>query len=357
MAHRYILGMSGSGKSTLMLHHAIEAVHDNHGVLYLDPHGEDSETLMANIPKRRLEETILFDPTHCTIPWNPLRSTNPPLAATVLSDTIKDAWGYAGMPTPVMDMYLYMTLACLIEKDKPLTDALSVLENGATVSDTVLQQFYARFKQMTDKEQRADTASTINKFYTLFADPRLRDIFATPKDKLCLSDRTSQIIIARLPQGQLGLSKVRLLGSMLLAQLHLACLARPLTTPLHVFVDEVHHFSPTTLAEMLSGLRKFGVSLTVAHQYIDQVPQQLYAALMGNCRDRYLFNLSREDAERLRQTFGRNGPLGLDEIPPHRYRKLPENKDYYTEPVAKPYPHMPEKIRDYTRRHWCRKSG
>jgi ABC-type iron transport system FetAB ATPase subunit len=75
MEHKYIIGQTGTGKSTLMKDLALEAIHQGHGVLYMEPHGSDIDDLMPRIPYSRGKDTIEFDASDEThsISWNALQ--------------------------------------------------------------------------------------------------------------------------------------------------------------------------------------------------------------------------------------------------------------------------------------------
>lgn len=366
MSHTYIIGASGSGKSTLLKTLALEAIQDGHAVLFIDPHGTDTVDLLHRVPKRRLTDTVLIDPTDTeySFSWNPLADhTVEPLAASVLSDTIKDAWGYHDATTPVMDMYLYFTFATLLHCHKPFTDALPLLTDKdyrtvLEIKDTFLMSFWTTFDTMTPKEQRDATASTANKLWTLFADERIRSLFHDGNFSV-QEAVDSQIVFAHLPQGALGLGKVKLLGSLLLGQYHLAALDRDTTTPLSIFVDEVHQFSASTIAEMLSGLRKYNVHITVAHQTISQLEPSLFSSLMGNCAERQVFRLAPEDIDHIHGSANNSGILALDELPPHRYRTYPYpagRETKRTERLPKPTSaDMFAHIQTHTHWNYCRK--
>lgn len=367
MAHEYIIGGSGTGKSSLMKNKILDDIHSGFGVCFIDPHGDDIDEVIKHIPKNRIKDTILFDPTDPDyyISWNPLQETaSRPLLATILSDTIKDAWGYHGMTTPVMDMFLYFTIFTLLENNLSFYKSLSLLtdkdyRSGLSYTDETVKQFWDMFSRMSDKEQRDMTTSTLNKLFTLFGDARIRRILDTNKGRFNVSQAVSdKILLVRLPQGQLGMSKVSLIGSLLLSQIHLACMKRDTTVPYCIYIDEVHSFTASTLAEMLAGLRKFNVHLTVAHQYVAQLDQELFNSLMSNCHYRHIFRVSPEDAIRFQERFGRNGDINLDQLKDFRYRTFPWHNmdlDQETKPLdITERPSTPRRIKNNTHTLYCR---
>ena len=368
MAHEYIIGGSGTGKSSLLKHKILEDINAGFGVCFIDPHGHDIDELLGHIPKDRIKDTILFDPTDPThfISWNPLQeSDNTPLTATVIADTIKDAWGYHGMTTPVMDMFLFFTVFTLIENNLSFYQSLSLMtdkdfRSALSFKDVTVKQFWDMFNRMSDKEQREATASTLNKLFILFGDERIRRILDTTKGRFSVFDAVSdKILLVRLPQGQLGMSKVSLIGSLLLSQIHLACLKRDSTIPYCIYIDEVHSFTASTLAEMLSGLRKFNVHITVTHQYIEQLDRELFKSLMSNCDYRYVFRVSPEDAIKFQERLGRTGDIDLDKLNNYIYRIFPwHNIDVDKETKALDEiqrPSTPKRIKNNTHTMYCKR--
>lgn len=321
LSHTYIIGGTGTGKSTLALSLMLERIND--GLLFIDPHGEDSDALLGMIPAERRKDVIVFDlsDTAFPIPWNPLAASGEiPYVATSIVESIKDAWGYGDLTTPTMDQYIYYSIFCLIEAKEPLIGLKYMLtsERYRTdvlkhVSDPVILDFWQNdYTEMVPKERRDTTRSTLTKIGMLISDERIRNVIGRTKSAIDFHRIMSRrkILIVRLPIGKLGASKVKILGILLLTQLHLAALARTDDAPFHVFVDECHHFDGVTLREMLSGVRKFHVSLTLIHQNLDQLSKEMQSAILSNTFTKYVFKVSKADAEK------------LDELATNRYTKL-----------------------------------
>jgi hypothetical protein len=367
MAHTYILGQSGTGKSTLLKQIIIDRIHAGHGVFYLDPHGHDTNELLSYIPRSRRKDVVLFDPSReDVLAFNPLEDrTNISLSVSILLDTIKDAWGYADVPTPVMDMYLYFSLAALAEAKQTLLGLPYILSNETyrtailrDVRDKVIRDFWLSFSAMSPKEQRDQVASTLNKALMLIADPRVRRTLALNQSSFqCADVVKDKIFFACLPQGQLSIGRTRLLGSVLLSLMHQACLSRDTTVPFHFVLDECHIWSSTVVREMLSGIRKFNVALTLAHQYIDQLDPTYYSAITGNCAEQIVFRTSMDDAARLERRFDAGGKLGVkwefDQLPDFRARQFPFSQttpDLHIAPLSGPsYPRSERDIIDHHR--------
>ncbi len=369
--HRTILGKTGMGKSTLMRALMLRDIEAGDGLFYIDPHGGDADKLIEHIPRKRRSDVILFDPSDAEhpAPVNVLEGVAPEwraFTASSLVDTFKSIWGYDTTSTPVMDQYLYNSIAALLEMPRAtLMDMYFMLTREpfrntvlTHVTDPAIRDFWeTQFTAMGERERRETARSTLNKIGMLIADPRIRAVIGYPKSVFRFDDvLKGKILIARLPQGRLGLQKTQMLGSLLLARIHAAALARTDRKPFHIYLDECHHFGTGTLIEMLSGIRKFGVSLTLCHQYIDQLQPRLRDAILGTVGTKIVFRVGLADAEALRHEFPvDNLKVSIAETPPFVAQiSTPEGR--FTCPIET-LPDAPngaenaKKVRAFSKRH------
>lgn len=372
--HTYIIGATGQGKSTLLKHIIMSDIARGDGILYIDPHGFDTDDILGRIPKSRRKDVILFDPSDDAfpIPWNPIEGLSPeavPLAATTIVDGIKDAWDFAATSTANMDMYLYNITVALIESGHPLLGMPFVLSSKtyrtkvmARVRDPMVQYFWTVFYASLSKtDQGRQVQSTLNKSFVLFSDPRIRHMLGQKTSAFRLKDiiRDRKILLARLPQGQLGIHKTKLIGSLLLSQFHLAALGREPGPTFHVHLDEMHTFAGHTLELMLSGVRKFNVSLTMVHQYLDQLTPGQQSAVLGNVGTKIFFKVSQQDARTLASVMPVGGYFDpLDELLPHQVRIVagPVPTEEHLTLDLPPYDHeTAASILAHTRRHYATK--
>lgn len=373
LPHTYIIGQSGTGKSTLLKHYILEAMHAGHGLIYLDPHGHDTDDLLQYIPPAIAKRVLLYDPTEFPLAWNPLADIPPeqqPFIASTFVDTIKSAWGYDHMPTPTMDMFLYFSLTAIMQAGGTIVDMIPLLTDTdfrQTIrdkqTDPIIKDFWERFdsKDYSGKERRQETASTLNKLYVLCGDPRIRQTLNHAHSSFTMQSvlEDNRVLLARLPQGKLGIGKAALIGSLLLSQAHISALSRSSRVPFHFFIDEGHEWGSATVASLLSGIRKFACQVTFAHQYVGQLDRSLYTALMGNCAVRHVFRVSTEDAETFQSRFGRNANFfDLDQIPNYTYRTFPfdhHHGDDTVLPINRPaYPERKRKIEQAMRLRYLR---
>lgn len=366
--HTYIIGQTGAGKSTLMKDMAVAAIHEGHGVFYMEPHGSDIDDLLPYIPYERRNDVVLFDPSDADFPiaWNPLEVDGYiALITSAFEGGIKDASGYSTLSTPTMSMYIRNSLYALIEAGEPLTGLSFMLTSQRyrdqvlkKVTDPLIKRFWQQFELLNTKDKRTEIASTYNKAHSLILDRRIRNILGQRKSAFQMANvLNGKILLARLPQGKLGLEQVRVLGHLLLSQFHLAALSRTDRAPVHVFLDEAHTFDGGTLCEMLSGIRKYGVSITLAHQTLEQISKRLRSAILGNVREKYVFRVSMADSKELNEHLGPdNVNTELFKLPPYTARRFfgETREDIEVSFSWSPDQRLPELIHSNMKRNYAR---
>jgi len=270
------------------------------------------------------------------------------------------------MAAPVMDQMLFNGARVMMDMPGGTLVGLKFLLTSERyrarvmkhVTDPAIHEFWeVEFGQhMTDRERRERTLSTLNKLGALISDPVIRRMIGQPRNAVDMSEilAAGKILIVALPQGKLGIEKAALIGSLLMSQLHIAALAREgERRPFHIFADECHHFGAGSLAEMLSGIRKFGVSLTLANQYLDQLPTKLRAALIGTAGTIVSFRIGALDVPFIEPEFHlKYGDYSLCELRPYEvYVRTGLHTHKLTMPPVqtRAYPSAPRKIKNRCR--------
>jgi hypothetical protein len=158
---------------------------------------------------------------------------------------------------------------------------------------------------------RSEAASPIlNKVGQFVAALPLRNIVGQKKGALRFRKMMDEgkIFVANLAKGRIGEDNSRLLGAMLVTQIQLAALSRAdipeaSRRPFYVYVDEFHDYLTLSFADILSGSRKYGLNLVLAHQHLSQLDEQLKGAILGNAGTIISFRVGVEDAEILAKEF------------------------------------------------------
>jgi hypothetical protein len=329
MQHVYVLGQTGTGKSTLLETLFLQDALHGRGCILLDPHGDLAERIVRQIPTSQAHRLCLVDVASegLGIGYNPLKAVAPnliPLAVSGLLETFhhhfgEKAWG------PRMEHIFRNVLYALIETgDHDLTHVLRMLsekefrlEVAGRVKNTQVRYFFehefARMWGAVLFEAIAPIQSKVGAFLT---DPKLRQFLVDFKEPLSLRKAMDegQIVIVNLARGILGADTSNLLAGLLLQTIALAAMSRQSLPsgerrPCHLYLDEFEHFLTPGTAGMLSEVRKVGLSVTLANQYLYQLDGGVRAAIMGNVGTVIAFRVGPEDARALSRHFE-----GIDEI-------------------------------------------
>lgn len=168
------------------------------------------------------------------------------------------------------------------------------------------------FGNLAEREQATVIAPLLNKVRQFTARPSIRAIMgqATPPLSMQRLMREQKILLVYLPKGLIGAETAQLLGCLILTALWQAATERarlPLSqrTPFGLHVDEVQDFAsaPIPWDEMFAQGRKYGLSLTVAHQNLQQLDKDLREVILANARSKAVFALSASDAKALEPLF------------------------------------------------------
>jgi len=120
-----------------------------------------------------------------------------------------------------------------------------------------------------------------------------------------------KILIVNLSKGLVGENNANLLGSMLVTKIYLAAMSRADAVPaelkklsnFYLYVDEFQSFANKSFADILSEARKYKLSLNITHQYIEQMAEEVRAAVFGNVGTMVAFRVGSFDAEVLEKEF------------------------------------------------------
>jgi len=315
LRHVWSLGKTGTGKSTMIANMAIDDFKKGRGVAIIDPHGDLCDDLLDYIPKGRINDTIYFNPADKDYPivLNPLEVTNreeAELVASGLMSIFTKVW--ANVWSARMEYILRNSFLTLAEiPNSTLADVLKLLANQsfrnkilAKTTDPALTHFWREeFEKMPDRLQKEAIAPIQNKVGQFVTSPLIRRMIGTPKSTISLDEimEGQKIFIANLSQGRLGEDNATLLGATLITKFQLAAMRRvnlpkEKRIPFYLYVDEFQNFATDSFMKILSEARKFGLALTLANQYMAQIPEFVQKAILGNAGTLISFAVGAEDA-------------------------------------------------------------
>lgn len=323
--HMYIIGKTGMGKSTLLENMAIQDIRNGEGLAFIDPHGGTVDKLLDYVPEHRVKDVVYFAPFDLDYPiaFNIMEDVGYDKRHLVVSGLMAafkkiwvDAWSAR------MEYILTNTLLALLEYpgatllgvNRMYTDKAyrkKVVEN---IKDPVVRDFWVKeFATYTDRYTQEATPAIQNKIGQFTSNPLIRNIIGQPKSSFDIRTLMDErkILIINLSKGLVGDTNTQLLGSMLTTRIFLAAMSRAnasarelaLLPNFYFYVDEFQNFANETFAEILSEARKYKLNLVIAHQYIEQMEEEVRDAVFGNVGTTITFRVGPFDAETLETVF------------------------------------------------------
>lgn len=325
MRHMYIIGKTGMGKSTLLENLAVQDIQNGEGLCFIDPHGGSADLLLSYVPEHRIKDVIYFAPFDQEFPislnvMEDIGRDKRPLVASGLIGAFKKVWVDAWSPR--MEYLLNNALLALLEyPGSTLLGVNRIFSDKnyrslvvANVSDPSVKAFWTdEYAKYSDKFATEATAAIQNKVGQFAANPLIRNMVGQPLSTFDIRKVMDEkkIFIVNLSKGRIGEGNANLLGSMLITKIYLAAMSRaeaPAAVlaklpPFYLYVDEFQSFANESFADILSEARKYKLSLTIAHQYIEQMSDEVRAAVFGNVGTMITFRVGSYDAEVLEKEF------------------------------------------------------
>lgn len=323
--HVYVIGKTGMGKSTLLENMAVQDIKNGNGLAFIDPHGQTAETLLNYIPEERKSDVLYFAPfdTERPVSFNVMEDVGPErrhLVVSGLMSVFKKIWVDAWSAR--MEYILSNTLLALLEyPDSTLLGVNRMLSDKdyralvvANIKDPSVRSFWVdEFAKYNERYMQEAGDAIKNKIGQFTSNPLIRNIVGQPHSSFDIRQIMDErkILIMNLSKGLVGESNANLLGSMLTTRIYLAAMSRADLSPeamdrapnFYFYVDEFQSFANATFANILSEARKYKLNLTIAHQYIEQMEEEVRNAVFGNVGTIIAFRVGPFDAEILETIF------------------------------------------------------
>lgn len=328
--HTYVVGTTGAGKTTLLLNMIAQDMAAGRGLCVIDPHGDLARATLSLVPSRRAHEVVVIDPSDAERPvgFNPIMPVAPDQRAFVANNVVAamrhiwaDSWGAR------LEHLLFNGVLALQAIGKPnlvllqrlFTDDTWRRRQLADVDDVHIRGFWQHeFEHWPANEKAIVLSPALNKVGRFTQDPYLRNMIAQqqPHFDLARSMDEGRIVVVNLAKGRIGKISSHLLGAFFVTCLAQAAWQRDRLpadkrTSFTVYADEFQSYATDSFAAILSEARKYNVHLTMAHQYLRQVPDKLLPAILGNVATVVALRVSGDDAHELARHLGMKQPDAL----------------------------------------------
>jgi len=307
----YLIGQTGAGKSTMLLNLALHDARAGNGFCLIDPHGDLALSLHEHI-NRPHHYFAVGDPT-CPLGYNPLapapRSLRP-LVASNLIETLKKQWGDA-WGARMEHLLRYAILALLDQPEADIRDIVRLYVDKefrrgvvAGIKDEQVRSFWTtEFPNMNYMTASDGVAPIANKLGAFLAHPLIRRAVCEPAQPLHFRQIMDQgeVVIVNLAKGRIGTDMANVMGGLIVSAIMHAAFSRGIhptapRRPFTLYVDEFPAFTTSAFASLLPEARKYGLALTLAHQYVSQVERPIFDAVLGNVGSLISFRVGANDA-------------------------------------------------------------
>lgn len=331
--HMYIIGKSGSGKSWMLANMARQDIENGEGVCVIDPHGDLVDDVLAGVPKERVEDVVIFDPSDIEYPLGmnllDYDENYPEQKTFVINEMLKifdKLYDLKSTGGPMFEQY--MRNAMLLIMDDPASGS-TLMEISKVLSD----EDFRRYKLSKCKnqivvdfwEKEAEKAggeaalanmvpyitSKLNQFV---ANDVMRPIIGQQKSAFNFRELmdSRKILLVKLSKGKIGELNSHLLGMVIVGKILMSALSR---TDLpkadrkdfYLYIDEFQNFTTDSIAIILSEARKYLLNLIIAHQYVGQLVEggdtEIKDAVFGNVGTICSFKIGVEDADIFAKEF------------------------------------------------------
>ncbi|MBI5767655.1 MAG: type IV secretion system DNA-binding domain-containing protein [Verrucomicrobia bacterium] len=357
--HMHVIGASGTGKTTLLFNLIRQDIDTGEGLAVLDPHGDLIDRILGVIPPERVNDVVLLDPgdEDFSVGFNIL-SAHSELEKTLLAsdlvsvfERLSTSWG------DQMGIVLGNAIRAFLESEKggTLADLRRFLLDSEfrgrflqTVRDPDIVYYWRKgFPQLAGNKS---IGPVMTRLETFLSPKPVRYMVSQTENRLDFANilDTGKIFLAKLSQGAIGKENAYLLGSLLMAKFQQIAMGRQhqheaARRDFWLYLDEFHNFITPSMAEILSGARKYRVGLTLAHQELRQLQRdsEVASAVLANPYTRVCFRVGDQDARVLEHGFSSFEARDFQNLGTGEAICRVERSDYDFN-LSIPAPHLPD---------------
>lgn len=330
LRHAYVIGQTGTGKTGFIKNMIIQDIKNGEGVAFIDPHGNDIEDILACIPPERRKDVIYFDPAYTARPMglNMLEyDRSKPEMKTFVVDEVYGIFRklYADVPEafgPMFEQYYRNAVQLVVEDPDTGSTFVEIPRVFADrefrnmklnhCKNPIIVQFWRKIAEAAGGDPSLENVAPYitSKFDVFLTNDIMRPIVSQEKSAFNFREimDKKKIFLANLSKGRLGDRNTSLLGLILVSKFLQAAFSRvdtrgDLLPVFYLYIDEFQNFATPSIATILSEARKYKLSLTIAHQFIAQLEEDIRDAVIGNVGTKASFRVGTQDAEFLEKQF------------------------------------------------------
>ncbi len=305
----------------------LQDIYNGDGVCFIDPHGQAAQEILDLIPPERAEDVIYFDAGDFERPFgiNIMEFYNEHHKHQIVNSFIAlllrlfdpNSQGFVG---PAMQQAVRNSMLTAMSKEgSTLIEVVRMLQDEEwvmsywlpMVKDEIVRRYWTDQVAKTDKKTKSESLTYfISKFDKFTTNLVVRNIIGQSKSSFDFREvmDNQKILIINLSKGSLGDDNMAFIGLLLVQKMLAAALSRENIPEkdrkdFFFYADEFQNFATEEFSSILSEARKYRLNLTIAHQYIGQLPEDIKNAVFGNVGSLFITRCSAEDAKFLETQF------------------------------------------------------
>ena len=342
--HTYILGNTGSGKTQLIQQLISYDIETNASIVVIDSQGDLLNTL---------KRSKLINPERLVI-VDPIDSVNYPLALNMFDigdrsdlnpvelerhiNGVVELLNFvfsAVMDSALTDkqgvVFNFCIRLLLIIPDATLETLVDILEHGideytkyVNRLPSVAKTFF--FSSFHNRDYYQTRIQINRRLFSLLENPTISRLFKSPKNSLDISKEmdSGKVILISTDRSLLKRQGCAFFGRYFISLVAQAMQDRLNRPPEHrrktyVYIDECGDYLQTddvNITDILEKGRKYNVGITLAHQQVNQLPQNVFQAIKTNTAIKFVGTCSHSDSNALKHD------MGVDSIVCHRLNFL-----------------------------------
>lgn len=323
--HMHVLGSSGSGKSRFLEWMIRGDLRNRQGFCLVDPHGELYDAVVAYCARHCLDRDIILlnlSEPDTVVGFNPFRKCGSPDVSVQVERRVTatmHAWGVENADdTPTLARTLRLIYTIMVEQGLGLPQTEHLLNFSAKdvrgflierLQTPFIRREWLELHDLKPKEWRDEILSAKNRLFKILTSAALRRFMGLADFSIDLQSVMDEgkVLLINLKQTQhLSYEAARTFGALLVNEFFECAIQRKSKRPdrdpdpYFLYLDEFQNFLSLDICRMLAEVRKRGLFLVLAHQYFEQLDEDITAAALNNCQIKAVFGgLSALNARRM----------------------------------------------------------